>query len=277
MVMQLAARPLDPLTYPGAMISRLAAALVVITLAVGCNGQQSPAVPPTASTSSTPAEQSPPAPSADPTAAGAGCLQPGDDGEQARFGQGGRLAGYLLGGGDRYVVLGHQSEGDSCEMLAIGRGLAAGGYHVLALDFSGYAASREPATGNVLVSEDIVLAATYVRARGAESVAVVGASMGGLAALVAGTKVEPPLDAVVSLSAPDAFRGEEVPSLEGFPSPLQVYVGRDDIDFVSSARAFAREVPSAELFVLPVASHGVDLVDDEVLAQIMQFLDRQAA
>lgn len=256
---------------------RLAVPLLVAVLAAGCGAESSPAAPPVADASATETQSPSPSGTATvaPTAAGDGCLVAEDDAEQVRFGPSRRLAGFFLGEGSRYVVLAHQSGADSCQMLAIGRGLTSGGYQVLAFDFSGAGASEPPSEGTAQVSEDLAEAVDLVRQRGAESVAVLGASMGGFAALVAGSSSDPPLDAVVALSAPDRFGEQAVPALEGFPSPLQVYVGRDDAGFVEPSQSFAAQVPAAELFVLPGPGHGVDLVDDAVFSRITEFFDRQ--
>lgn len=236
-------------------LTTLLTMLLMAVLVTGCDGQVPALEPaPPSSTSDSPAAESP-----------GDCLEPGDEAERVRFGPGGRLTGFILGEGERYVVLAHQSDANGCQMLPIGRGLTTGGYRVLALDFSGASAA-----------EDLAQAVSFVRERGAESVSVVGASLGGLAALVVGAEVTPPLDAVVSLSAPSQYRGERAPSLLGFPSPLQVYVGRDDAGFLEDSRTFARQAPHAELFVLPVSSHGVALVDDAVFARIMEFLDQKS-
>lgn len=260
------------------MLRRLAVPLLVTVLAAGCGGESSPAAPPVAEETATTTESSSPSGTAAvaPTAAGDGCLEPEDDADQVRFGPSRRLAGFFVGEGSRYVVLAHQSGADSCQMLAIGRGLTSGGYQVFAFDFSGAGASAPPSEGTARVSEDLAEAVDLVRQRGADSVAVLGASMGGFAALVAGAGSDPPLDAVVTLSAPDSFEGQSVPALDGFPSPLQVYVGRDDAGFVEASQAFAAQVPAAELFVLPGSGHGVELVDDAVFSRITEFFDRQS-
>src|SRR4029453_17150961 len=50
------------------------------------------------------------------------------------------------------------------------------------------------------VVDDLAAAVAELRRRGVTRVALVGASMGGAAVLIAGTKVQPPVAAVVSLS-----------------------------------------------------------------------------
>jgi dienelactone hydrolase len=50
------------------------------------------------------------------------------------------------------------------------------------------------------VVDDLAAAVAELRRRGATRVALVGASMGGAAVLIAGTRIQPPVAAVVSVS-----------------------------------------------------------------------------
>ncbi len=253
------------------MPARLLVLCTALALAAGCGGDKPAATPP-----ATPTSTQAPAPAepeeAEPTISGASCLAPGNGTKSVRFASEDRLAGYLMGAGRRFVILAHQSDGDACQMFQLGVELEAAGYRVLALDFSGTGKSRLPASAETRVAVDLAEAVAYARDRGARSVGVIGASMGGLAALAAGARVQPPMDAVVALSAPTEFGTEQVPSLRGFPSPLQVYVARDDSYFTADARAFVREDRSAQLILLPGFSHGIALVDDALFARIEQFL-----
>ena len=90
-----------------------------------------------------------------PPATGEECLAPADDADQAWFGPGRRLGGYVIGSGSRWVVLGHQSDGTSCQMLPIGRQLVRAGYRVIAIDFSGRGSSVQSDADHAL-SADVV-------------------------------------------------------------------------------------------------------------------------
>lgn len=218
------------------MPALLVALCLTVGLSAGCGGDgsgpgagSSPASPIT--TEPTPSEPAP----AGPTISGASCLAPGNGTKSIRFAEDNRLASYLMGTGVRFVILAHQSDGDACQMWELGARLAAAGYRVLAFDFAGNGRSRPPSGGGSQVAADLTDAVVYSRDRGARSIAAIGASMGGLAALAAGTRLRSPLDAVVALSAPNEFGTEQVPSLRGFPSPLQVYVAGDDSYFAGDA------------------------------------------
>jgi len=210
-----------------------------------------------------------------PVAAGEECLKPADDARQARFGSGKKLSGYVIGSGSRWVVLGHQSDGTSCQMLPIGRHLAKSGYHVLALDFSGRGSSVQSDADHPL-SVDIVAAVDYATAHGASKVALLGASLGGYAMLGSVSELGKRVGAVVSLSAPSDYPdGGRTVDLSGVSTPVLLYVGRDDIRFFFPNKAFAKQDPDAVLRVLPTSSHGVDLADEPVLDEVVSFLDRR--
>ncbi len=209
-----------------------------------------------------------------PPATGEECLAPADDADQAWFGPGRRLGGYVIGSGSRWVVLGHQSDGTSCQMLPIGRQLVRAGYRVIAIDFSGRGSSVQSDADHAL-SADVVAAVQYAAAHGASEVALLGASLGGYAVLGSVPELGDRVGAVVSLSAPSDYPdGGSTVSLSGVTTPVLLYVGRDDLSFVGPNQDFARQDPDAVLHVLPTSSHGVELADEAVLAGILRFLDQ---
>jgi pimeloyl-ACP methyl ester carboxylesterase len=116
---------------------------------------------------------------------------------------GARIYGVETGKGAVGVVLAHQYLSDHCEFMSFAHELAGRGYRVLAIDLRGYGASR----GGVWwhLDRDLVAAAARLRADGAKRVVLVGASMGGTAALVAGAEAKPAVAGVVSLSGPAQF------------------------------------------------------------------------
>lgn len=190
-----------------------------------------------------------------------------------RFGTDGRLGGYLLGSGDRYVVLAHQSLGDSCQLLPLAQGLAAAGYVALAFDFPGVDSSAR-ARSNRLLALSVLDAVRHCRASGATSVSLVGASMGGYAVLNAALLAKPPVDAVVSLSAPAIWDDPDGKPLDisTLDTPTQLWAARYDTSFAEAAHLLSRERPSAELVIEPGVAHGVQLVPD-ALRRVVAFLD----
>src|SRR5258708_3976251 len=92
----------------------------------------------------------------------------------------------LYGDGERGVVLAHggRFKKESWEKQA--QALAAAGFRVLTIDFRGYGQSRGPGQSdpmNAPLQLDVLAAVRYLRKTGAKTVSVVGASMGGGAAV----------------------------------------------------------------------------------------------
>ncbi len=200
-------------------------------------------------------------------------MRASDHARPIMFGDRGELGGFEMGQGDQWVVLAHQSNGDSCQMLPIARALADNGFHPLAIDFSGGGASYQSNDPDRPLAADIVDAVAYAERSGATTIAALGASMGGYAVLGATKPLEKRLDAVVSLSAPDYYSdGGSSPDLRGVETPVLLYVGRSDISFLSPNQHFAEIDSAAELHVLPTSDHGVHLVDASVLREITAFL-----
>lgn len=185
-----------------------------------------------------------------------------------RAADGTRLVGHFFGTGRTAVVLGHQSQGSHCEWVFYARRLARLGYTVLAFDFRGHGLSqfRTGAAANRLAA-DLAAAVKLVRARGKRKVLLVGASMGGIASLVAGASVKPPVAGVVSVSAPARFMGmDAVRSAPTLRVPVLYLAAEGDdnagYDFSEDARALHGATASADkrLQVLPGRLHGVGLV-----------------
>ena len=190
-----------------------------------------------------------------------------------RAADGTRLAGIRLGRGRKAVVLAHQSRGDACQWAGYAKRLARLGYLAIAIDFRGYgdsqtrggrAAGRLPA--------DITAAAKVARARGAQKVFAIGASMGGTAVLAAAANIRPRLSGVISLSGPAVFTYmDALRSAPRLTAPALYLVGRDDSDFVPDAQRLYEATAAADkaVHVLPVGYHGVELVRSDAQARAL--------
>jgi dienelactone hydrolase len=111
------------------------------------------------------------------------------------------LNGVLVGSGPAGVVLAHQYPSDLCGFWPFADYLAKRGLRAFAIDLRCFGRSACPegeARGRVV--DDLDAAVAELRRRGVTRVGLVGASMGGAAVLIAGTRVQPPVAAVVSLS-----------------------------------------------------------------------------
>lgn len=195
-----------------------------------------------------------------------GCVSGGE----VRFvaADGTRLVGHRFGKGTTAVILGHQSDGDLCEWLPYARRLAGLGYFAFAIDFRGSGLSQ-PRTGAAAdrLPADLAAAAKALRRLGKRKVFFVGASMGGIASLVAGASVVPPVDGVVSLSAPARFRGmDAVRSAPKLRVPVLYLAAEGDdnagYDFSEDARAMHAATAAADkrLEILPGRLHGIALL-----------------
>ena len=111
------------------------------------------------------------------------------------------LDGVMVGTGTVGVVLAHEYDNDLCGAWPFANYLAKRGLRAFAIDMRCFGRSACPegaAAGRVV--DDLVAAIAELRRRGVTRVALVGASIGGSAALIAATRVRPPIDAVISLS-----------------------------------------------------------------------------
>jgi pimeloyl-ACP methyl ester carboxylesterase len=195
---------------------------------------------------------------------------------------GAKLTGYLLGTGRVGVVLAAQAGHDACDWLPYARQLADRGYRVLAGNYTGEGGSSY--VDGAAPSADLLAAITELRGTGVTTVALIGASRGGTAALIAATVATPPVNAVVSLSAPGTYGGEDafavVPRLT---VPVLYLVAERDGTFPAAAKLLHDATPGADrrLVSVPGSRHGASLVvggseNDEAARAVTAFLSRYA-
>jgi len=232
----------------------------VAALLAGCSTGGGPSA---ASSAASSTASSTPSATTTPAAA---CLTP----EEVRTGQidfasanGTPLQGLLVGTGSVGVVLAHQSESDLCQWRPYAYTLASKGYRALTLSMAFH------------LDEDVAGAVAALRARGVQHVVLIGASMGGTAVLGAATEVDPPVDAVVSLSAPARYQTvNALPLVPKLRMPTLYVVASGDTAFAEDGRAlYAASPPSLRtLLVVDGAAHGVDMLTPAVTARVEAFL-----
>jgi hypothetical protein len=93
--------------------------------------------------------------------------------------EGAELNAALVGDGEIGVVLGHQFRSDMCSWVPFAKELAERNMRALAINFAGAS-----------LDDDMVAGARELQRRGAERIMLVGASMGGTAALVATGEID---------------------------------------------------------------------------------------
>ena len=208
-----------------------------------------------------------------------------------RTADGVRIAGRAFGDGRVGVVFGHQIDTDQTDWWDLAAALADEGFATLTLDFRGYCpgddagCSEDGSTADAW--RDLLAGARVLRKRGADRIVVVGASMGGTAAVLAASRADPPVDGVIALSAPADCCGMRVEKadVEAIAAPMLLIAGRDDGDLPTSARQLGRwGGDRARVVILDSGEHGIDLlgglatpdVERRTNALIRSFLERAA-
>jgi predicted alpha/beta hydrolase len=109
-------------------------------------------------------------------------------------GDGGVIHADLYGNGDRGIVLAHGGRFNKESWKKQAETLEKAGFRVLALNFRGYGASRGPGQSDPLSAPlhlDVLAAVRFLRKQGANTVSIIGGSMGGSAAGAASIEAEP--------------------------------------------------------------------------------------
>jgi pimeloyl-ACP methyl ester carboxylesterase len=178
--------------------------------------------------------------------------------------EGAELNAALVGDGEIGVVLGHQFRSDMCSWVPFAKELAERNMRALAINFAGAS-----------LDDDMVAGARELQRRGAERIMLVGASMGGTAALVATGEID--VDGVAVLSAPREFSGlDALPAVGGLEIPALFLVGRQDESFARDARRLFRATSSPDKALVATAGseHGTDLLQDPKAERaLLDFLD----
>ena len=189
-----------------------------------------------------------------------------------RAADGTRLVGHRFGGvrpGARTaVVLAHMSVGDLCQWAPYARRLARQGVFVFPFDLRGHGFS-EGRQNHRRAAADLAAAVRAVRALGARKVVVMGASLGGIAALVATPNLKPAVDGVVSVSGPAAIAGtlNALPAVKKIEVPTLYVAAEGDqsppYDFAADAQTLydATATDEKRLEIVPGTLHGTFLVD----------------
>lgn len=190
----------------------------------------------------------------------------------------GRLFGRQNKGGAG-VVLAHMYPADQTGWYDYARRLADEGYMALTFDFRGYGESGGSRQIDQ-IDRDVAAALGEIRARGLTRVVLVGASMGGTAALMVAARQ--PVQGVITLSAPVEFEG--LSAKDGVTKVMAptLFIGAEDDAGGPAARELGAMAPEPkEVAVFPGSDHGTDLLlgaqRDAVLARMDEFLTRNVS
>lgn len=186
-----------------------------------------------------------------------------------RSADGVELAGRLFGDAARTgIVFAHMLPADQSSWFGFADRVAADGYLALAFDFRGTCPGGD--AGCSQGEKDVSAAATdlaagvaFLRSRGVETVALVGASIGGTAALLVAADHGDVIAAVVTLSAPGSIDGLVVgPDVLARISAATLFVaGSGDGAAAAAAQAFSEQAHApSRLEIVTSDDHGTALV-----------------
>ncbi len=172
------------------------------------------------------------------------------------------LDGRVFGDGPTGIILAHMRPADQTEWFPFATELAESGeYTVLTFDFRGYGAS----TGDKQfdrIDTDLAAAIDYMRdALAIEKVFLVGASMGGTAALVVGSRVD--VAGIVSISSPGQFPPLDALEHVGKISEPKLFVtSADDVPQARAQEEFWEIAPEPkQQHIYEGSAHGTALFD----------------
>jgi pimeloyl-ACP methyl ester carboxylesterase len=203
-----------------------------------------------------------------------------------------RLDGASLGDGSTGVALAHESPGDLCGWASYAGALSRAGFRVLIFDLRGFGLSQSPTYPRAgRFTRDFEGAVNELEREGASRVFIGGASFGGAASMVAGTRLGSRIAGVVSLSGEPDLGNNYGPDAEldaraAIPrlhAPLLILGSREDGYLsVEDAKTLKRRAGSAykRLALFPGDYHGWDLVDlapykERASSIVIAFLDHR--
>jgi pimeloyl-ACP methyl ester carboxylesterase len=204
-----------------------------------------------------------------------------------RTSDGVRLYGVEAGGGTTTVVLAHEGRDSLCGgWLPYAARLVRLGFRVVMFDFRGNGGSDTVAGRTALrLDRDLVAAVRRAREAGAQEVFVMGASLGGAAAVQNGASL--PVDGIVSLSGTRIWPGFGINHYASLPR-LRVpflYIGttNDSAAPAKEARTIFERVGSRDKRIVMFGGvlHGTELVDTapfapQVRALVLRWLRRHS-
>jgi alpha-beta hydrolase superfamily lysophospholipase len=187
---------------------------------------------------------------------------------------GGVVYADLYGAGNRGVVLAHGMKFDKASWKDQAAQLASAGFRVAAIDFRGYGKSHGGPKSQSPRDEmylDVLAAVDYLRGHGAQTVAVIGASMGGGASANAVVKGAPGAINRLILLAPVPIQNPERITV-----PKLYAAAQGDPVTAKMKEQYAKAPEPKELLILPGEAHAQNLFTtdqgERLMKTILQFL-----
>ena len=190
-------------------------------------------------------------------------------------GDGGVVYADLYGAGNRGVVLAHGMKFDKASWRDQAVQLADAGFRVAAIDFRGYGKSHGGPDSQSPrdLYLDVLAGVDYLRAHGAKTVAVMGASMGGGASANAVVKGKPgSIDRLILLSPVPIQNPEQI----GVPKLYATAPGDPITPQVKEQ--FAKAPEPKQMLLLEGSAHAQNLFhtdqNDRLMEAILRFLNK---
>ena len=186
----------------------------------------------------------------------------------------------VYGVGERGLVLAHGGRFSKESWAPQAQALAKAGFRVLAFDFRGFGQSKGPGDADPLGAPlrlDVLAAVRHLRATGARSVSIVGASMGGTAAADASIEAAPgEIDRLVLLAAPANDAPEKLKARKLFIL-CRDDVGGPDIPRLPKIRAQYEKAPDPKEWVVLEGSAHAQFIfasdqGERLMSEILRFL-----
>lgn len=171
-----------------------------------------------------------------------------------------KLKGYLFGTGDKGVILAHMYPTDQRSWRPFAEELAEKGYAALTFDFRGYGESAGQREISI-IDRDALAAVRFLKGRGFKNVYIIGASMGGMAAIKAAAREA--VAGVITLGSPLAFQGLDAGiDVAKVKAPKLFIASEKDPYNGQSAKTFYQRASGIkEILVFPSETHGTYLFD----------------
>jgi pimeloyl-ACP methyl ester carboxylesterase len=183
------------------------------------------------------------------------------------------LAASSYGSGPTAVIVAHMRGSDRQSWSATARELASGGeYTVLTFDFRGHSESGDGDLADI--DKDVRAAIQFMRADGFNKIFVVGASMGGTAALAVAADED--LAGVVAISAPAQFEGiDALARVDQITQPKLFIAASGDKPYANDLEAmFGQAMEPKERQLFEGNEHGTALLAGDQGRQVLDAIER---
>jgi alpha-beta hydrolase superfamily lysophospholipase len=189
------------------------------------------------------------------------------------------IAGHLYSAGgpkQKVVILAHEFPRDQTAWTSFAQRLAAAGIDALTFDFRGYGETGG-AFDAAELDIDLEYAARFIASRDYAQVYIIGASMGGTAAIKVASRLD--LAGIVTVSAPDSFMGLDAREDVAAVSEPKLFTAAEDDGAAPEAVQFfvQQSQPPVDSAIYPGEEHGTDILSgdagEDLESALLAFLD----